>query len=285
MLEVGVKETTTTTGTGTVTLSAVSNCVRVSQAFGIGDPVAYRLLSGDGAQEWGIGTVGAGNTLSRDNITATLVSGTFTKGGSAITLTGTSELIVTQHSRSPLLAVPEVRSTVATTTYMSPILSAGVVGSTIGLTADRLYAVPFVAPAYADLTGVGLVVTTLAAGTAHIGVAESSVVAGKYKPGRVLGQGTVGVGSTGIKVDTASYTPKLQAGHLYWMLMTCSSAATIRALASANLAPYLGLGSDALTPFTWLFTTQAGPIPSDVSSLTWALPTAGLTCPHLFFTT
>lgn len=284
MLDVGIKETTATTGTGTLTLNAVANRVRVSQAFGVGDPVSYMIKSGNGDLEWGVGTAGAGNTLSRDAILATLEGSTFTRNGSALSLTGTSELIVTEHSASPALAEPSVRTPVAGV-YISPLLAAGVVGSTIGLTADRLYAIPFVAPAYCDLTGLGLVVTTLAAGTAYIGVAESVRSGGTYKPGRLLGQGSVNVGSTGIKTDTASYAPKLLAGHLYWMLMTCSSAATIRALASANLAPILGIGPDALTPYTWMFVAQGGPIPADLSGLTWTLPTPGLTVPHLFFTT
>lgn len=284
MLDVGIKETTATTGAGAVTLSAVAGFVRVSDAFGVGDPVGYCLISGNGDKEWGIGTAGAGNTLSRDVIVATLVGATFTRGGSAIELTGTSDLIVTENSAAVANNNLRVR-TPAASAYVSPILEAGTASSTISLTANRLYAVPFYAPSHCDLTGVGLVVTTLAAGTAYIGVAESVRAGAAYKPGRLLGQGSVDVGSTGVKTDTASYAPNLQAGHLYWMLLTCTSAATIRALASANLVSSLGMGTDAITPYTWMYVAQAGPIPADLSGLTWQLPTAGATCPHLFFTT
>lgn len=284
MLDVGIKETTTTTGPGSVTLSAVAGFVRVSDAFGVGDVVSYCLVSGNGDKEWGVGSAGVGNTLSRDAVAATLVGATFTRGGSPIALTGTSELIVTEHSAAVANNNLRVRTPVASA-YMSPILESGTAGSTIGLTANRLYAVPFYAPSHCDLTGVGLVVTTLAAGTAYVGVAESVRVGGAYKPGRLLGQGSLDAGSTGIKTDTASYVPKLHAGHLYWMLLTCTSAASIRALASANLVSSLGIGTDALTPYTWMFVAQAGPIPADLSGLTWSLPTPGLTCPHLFFTT
>lgn len=287
MLDVGIKETTTTTGTGAVTLSAVPGFVRVSDAFGVGDPVSYCITSGND-REWGIGVVGAGNTMSRTEVIARLVSGVLTEdGATAINLTGTSEVVVTQHNASPAMAEPMVRTPVAAV-HLSTILKAGVVGSTIGLTANRLYAMPFVAPAFCAPTGYGLVVTTAVAGTAYVGVADSvGTRAGGYKPGRLIGYGSMSVGTTGIKTDTASTPPpRLKPGHLYWMLLTCSSAATIRALASANLPPVLGLSSaDALTPFTWIFASQAGPIPSDLSGITWVLPTSGLTAPHLFFTT
>jgi len=98
MLANGIKETTTTTGTDTVTLSAVIGFTRFANAFANGLSASYVICSGNN-WEWGIGTVGAGNTLARTVITATLVAGTYTaSGATAITLSGTSNVISVGHT-------------------------------------------------------------------------------------------------------------------------------------------------------------------------------------------
>lgn len=284
MLDVGIKESTSTAGSGAVTLSAVAGFVRVSDAFGVGDLVGYCLISGNGDKEWGIGKAGAGNTLSRDFISATLVGSVFDDTSpAAISLTGTSTLIVTEHNSSPSLSEPQVQVPFATQ-YFSPFVASNNGGGSLTLTASRLYAIPFVARSYSKLTGIGLVVTTLSAGTAWVGVAESVREAGGYRPGRLLGQGSVDVGSTGIKVDTASYAPALKPGHLYWMLMTCSSTPVIRGCAISALAPVMGIATDGINPWTWLFANQAGPIPSDLSAIGFSMATAATAAPHLLFT-
>lgn len=98
MLANGIKEETTTTGTGTVTLTSTTGMVRVSDVFGVGDLVSYSIKSGNN-WEWGIGTVGASNTLARTRPQATYASGTYSNDApSAITLAGTSEVYCTPHS-------------------------------------------------------------------------------------------------------------------------------------------------------------------------------------------
>jgi hypothetical protein len=85
-----VKETTATTGTGTITLAGASTGYRTfSSAFSTGSKVYYALVSGS-AWETGVGTyTTSGNTLSRDSIISS------SNSGSAITLTGTSDVFVT----------------------------------------------------------------------------------------------------------------------------------------------------------------------------------------------
>lgn len=91
----GVKETTTTVGTGTMTLVAVTGFARFSAAFSNGTLVPYAIKDGDN-WEWGVGTVGASNTLARTTVQSKLVSGTFTQGGTtAITLSGSAEVLCT----------------------------------------------------------------------------------------------------------------------------------------------------------------------------------------------
>ena len=99
MLANGIKETTATTGTGTVTLAAVAGYARFSGGFAVGLPGSYAIKDGSN-WEWGVGTVGAGNTLARTTITATLVDGTYIgSGATAITLaSGAADVICTDHT-------------------------------------------------------------------------------------------------------------------------------------------------------------------------------------------
>jgi hypothetical protein len=64
--------------------------------------MSYSLQDGNN-REWGIGTVAAGNVLNRTTITGTLVAGTYTTGGAALTLSGgTSLLECVEHEGSAL---------------------------------------------------------------------------------------------------------------------------------------------------------------------------------------
>lgn len=286
MLDVGIKETTTTTGTGTVTLSAETNFVRVSQAFSVGDPVSYCLVSGNGDKEWGIGKAGASNTLSRDFVEATLVGTTFNNvNPTAISLTGTSALSVVQHSDSNAGDVAIVSMPFGTQ-YLCPYASNAANLGTLVLTADRLFAIPYLPSVCANaFTGMGMIVTTAVAGTAYIGVAESARDAGGgWRPGRVLGQsGAISVGTTGDKLDT-SFWPNHKAGHIYWMLMTCSSAATVRAMPANGISCPTGFGTGGTGGRPYIYAAQPGPIPSDLSATSFTLGAAATSAPFIFFT-
>lgn len=281
MLDVGIKETTTTTGTGTVTLSAVSNFVRVSDAFGVGDMVSYCLTSGNGDKEWGIGRAAASNTFSRDFVKSTLVGTTFTSSGaSAISLTGTSTLIVTQTDTVHAGGELQIGTSIGTM-YFSPAQVNLTTISTGAAVADRLYAVPFTSTFAGGISGAGIIVTTAVAGSAYVGVAESYRDSNGWRPGRLIGQtSALDLSTTGTKVDT-SFTPKMKAGHIYWMLLTCSSAATIRFISTSNARNMLGFESSGQGK-TYIYATQAGPIPSDLSSTSFAYAT-NTNIPFAFF--
>lgn len=91
-----VKETTTTSGTGTLTLTAVTGWARFADAYANGDVVPYAIRNGNN-REVGWGTVGAGNTLARTTVLATLVAGVYddtapaalTLAGESVVFTGT----------------------------------------------------------------------------------------------------------------------------------------------------------------------------------------------------
>lgn len=84
-----VQEVTTTTGTGTVTLAGAVAGFQTFAAIGDGNTTYYAITSGN---DWevGLGTYTAsGTTLSRDTILES------SNSGSAITLSGTSNVFVT----------------------------------------------------------------------------------------------------------------------------------------------------------------------------------------------
>ena len=84
-----VQEVTTTTGTGTVTLAGAVTGFQTFSVIGDGNTTYYAITSGNN-WEVGIGTYTAsGTTLSRDTILES------SNAGSAITLSGTSNVFVT----------------------------------------------------------------------------------------------------------------------------------------------------------------------------------------------
>lgn len=213
MLGYGIKETTTTTGAGTLTLSAVSGFAQFANVFAIGTPVYYSLLNSSGQPiECGIGTVGAGNTLSRDRILATFNGGTYNDlTASAVSLSGTTTVICTGLASSAPLAIPNI-NTVITTGGATPqrlvmdsrinTNSASSTGFTMA--ANTLYLVHFYLSVDCIATGIALRIGT--------GVSGKSIIAGIYQldyrghPAKVLGQTASTAAATSGVNWSASFT-------------------------------------------------------------------------------
>lgn len=149
----GVYETTTTSGTGTVTLSAVTGRPRFSSVAAVGDLVPYAMKDGNN-WEWGMGTVSATNTLARSVILATYVSGTYDNTSpTAITLSGgTVDVYLAPVAEAISPGMPVVSSAYGRKGVFSPAWST-YPSSTQGLTADRLYLMPFKVDSAYDVNG------------------------------------------------------------------------------------------------------------------------------------
>jgi hypothetical protein len=98
MLGNWIRQHTTTSGTGNLTLTSITGFdVFSDQFFPSSVPEIFRYIINDGNNwESGRGHLSASNTLVRDRVDATFVSGTYTSqtgSGTAITLVGTSNLI------------------------------------------------------------------------------------------------------------------------------------------------------------------------------------------------
>ncbi|MEJ5199913.1 MAG: hypothetical protein WHX53_13400 [Anaerolineae bacterium] len=129
--------------------------------------------------------------------------------------------------------------------------------TTLALTASRQYFIPLVVPRNVTLTGLRILVTTAATGTASIGIYGNTVVSGDDAPGTLLASVTgLDTGTTGGKTGTLNYT--LQAGTLYWASMIASAAATIRALAVASRGAELGRTANNTTVTSYLYAAGSG---------------------------
>lgn len=235
MIDVGIKETTATTGTGTVTLAAVVNHARVSQAFGVDSLVSYCLISGNGDKEWGIGTVGAGNTLARSIISATLIGTTYTKNGSAISLTGTSDLIVTENGASVASGALYLKTPGGAAGWFCPyMVSAGSL-NTFTLSSNRVVYIPFqMQAALFAITVLGLEVTTLVAGsTVQLALYDSAIVSGVVVPGVRIENSTFDSSTTGVKTSAINFTPR--PGAVYWIAVSSAFSPVIRGISAAGV--------------------------------------------------
>jgi hypothetical protein len=158
----GIYETTTTSGTGTVTLSSVTGRPRFDN-FTTNLLVPYAMKDGNN-REWGIGTVGASNTLARTVVLATLVSGTYDDtSATAITLSGGTVDVWC----APLgEMLPQGMVGVATNSSRKALYSSHQTlypNTTLSLTADRLYIIPFKLDQSAEINGFLLDMNTNAA--------------------------------------------------------------------------------------------------------------------------
>jgi len=221
MLANGVKETTATTGTGTVTLSAAPGFVRFSQAFVVGEVVSYAIQDGNN-REWGIGTIGASNTLTRNTVTATLVSGTYTADGSAtaITLSGSgAEVICTPHAGFKYEPVPVVTDTTRNKTFLGVTQNGSAFGTAV-TSSGRSTAMPFWIPRAVKMTELACETT--------VGLESDFVDVGIYAnkpdydhPGKLLwsavSDAAFATDTAAIKVKTISPGLVLNPG-LYWIV-------------------------------------------------------------------
>lgn len=140
----GIHETTTTAGTGDVTLASVSNSPRVSDMLGVGSLGNYYMKDANGNKEWGVGKVGASNTLIRLRPTKTIVGGSVNKvSPSAISLSGgTTDVYISPISGAHSVTMRRLATNSGRKGAYSPHIIDNP-SSTLVLTADRLYIFPY----------------------------------------------------------------------------------------------------------------------------------------------
>lgn len=244
MLANGVKETTATTGTGTLTLSAVTGYVRVAQAFAVGARLVYAMKDGDN-WEWGIGTVGAANTLERTLINATYVSGTYTSvGAAAITLaSGAAEVYVEQTASSIFVPGGKPSFDYLNNKYVCDAMcGAGV--ATVVLAANKIWVSAFTILAPVVATGMGIEVTTAAAGSIMLGLYKASTSTQSIDlVAQIATQ--IDSGTTGIKTSAFSANVFVPAGE-YFVVCLSSAAPTVRRTNASSPGSMMQAGTAAV---------------------------------------
>jgi hypothetical protein len=280
MLDVGIRESTATTGTGSLTLVEEAGFVRISEAFTAGDLVSYLITSGND-REWGIGTLEGGGTFARTFVSASLVSGTFSRANTPITLAGTSYIVCTAHPGGMYGGISGFISHGLTARYVPHAVN-GTALTTLGMTANRGYFMPFI-PVHCpkEFGSLGIEVTTLTAGTAYVALFETSIASGNYRPGRRLYQtGALDTGTTGEKL-TGSLAIRLRPGTLYWIAVTASSTCTMRAVGVGGINALLGFSNATTTSRSHIYATQSGAFGTDASGLTYTIATGNAPAPLL----
>lgn len=242
MLANGVKETTTTTGTGTVTLSAVTGFPRFSSVLSVGQFVDYAIQDGNN-WEWGVGKIGASNTLERTLVTATYSSGTYSKNpATPLSLSGSATVMCTITAETGGIGRGGGSLNRTPQTVLSGHMVKNAAGSsTTGYTltgANRLHWFPFVWPSGIDrfATGVRLNVFTAAGTKMRIAIVEPG---NPMSASRIVAQtGDIATATTGIK--TASFAdPVALPLARYYLGVLCDGAPVLLAAQAGLMDPYI----------------------------------------------
>jgi hypothetical protein len=108
--------------------------------------------------------------------------------------------------------------------------------TTLALTANNQYFLPFYVPVYRSIQSLGFEVTTAASsGTAAVGIYNTQIVSGIAMPNQLLASITgMTITTTGIKTATGSSSPliTLRTGVLYWASIYVTAGVTVRACVS-----------------------------------------------------
>lgn len=222
-----INQTTTTTGTGALTLATVSGYPPASSQFAQDERFQYAILDdATGAPlERGIGYLNGTGELVREKPLAAMSAGTYSGANvSALSLAaGTKRVICSPAAQAVLGTLPGAWLPSGGTRGYG---DAGVVAatSTLALTVDRAYAMPFVAAVDADVDALAINVTTLAAGaTGKLAIFSYGL---DGLPGVMLAEGSViDLSTTGEKYST--FTRMRPPPRFFACLLTTGAAATV----------------------------------------------------------
>jgi hypothetical protein len=141
--------------------------------------------------------------------------------------------------------------------YTSP--TTGTALTTGVVTANRLYAIPFVTPKGITVDRIGINVTTLVVGVAMLGIYADN---GIYPGSLLLNAGVVSTGATGVQSITISQA--LSANTLYWLVLVANAAPTLRAFDVGSMVSILGYANTLPTaPNASLYVAFTyGPLPA-----------------------
>lgn len=259
-----VKETTTTTGTGTLTLAAITGFPRFSEAFATNDLVCYAILTSDTPPrplEWGIGTMGASNTLARTSVLGTYASNVLnTNNPTAVSLTsGTYNVICAEAMGGSVPGLPTVDTANGSLGAFVPF--PWVAGASALVTvADRMYIANFRISSHRRVTAFKMRVSSPVSGQCRMGLYR---VGSNGKPAELIAQSAdISTGASGVITWTLS-TPKIfPAGWYYFAFATKGVAPSVNTAAfPAQCIPaetLVGVDATAVTGVTHKYAALTG---------------------------
>jgi hypothetical protein len=149
--------------------------------------------------------------------------------------------------------------------------------TTLALTINRLYAIPFMVSETKTISRIAIHVTTLgASASARLGIYQDN---GSIYPGSLVSDcGTVSMTSTGLK-EITGLNISLTANTLYWLALVCNVAATVTACAVVYLNALLGYPTTSLNTVgfasyyvAFTYATLPTPYPSSATLSNTAFP-------------
>lgn len=277
-----VKQTTTTTGTGTIDLSAsaAAGHIKFMDAFETGDFVNYVIEDGD---DWEIGagtiTDAATDTLSRDYIYETLVSGTYTKtidgGGTAITLaSGTKDVFVAPTTRSipaPKLVIPpDPLGLSATDGALSANGSHGGNNTRITSVANELLLTPIFVTAARKFSQIGLRVSTADGGDPDTRVAIYELKADGQPGDTIVESGDLDVSATGLTFSSAFTQDLILPPGLYFgAFLSASSSLAVFGVGRDRFNDFIGIDQFGVFQISAVKSQTAGTFPSEPTGFSY----------------
>lgn len=261
MLANWVKETTTTFGTGPLTLSAIAGFPRFSEAFAVSELCSYAILTSNASPqplEWGIGTIGAGNSLSRSVVLGTYAANTLnTTNPTAVNLvSGTYNVICTAAMGGSVPGLLGVDSTNGSSGAFAPYpwtLAAS--PSSLAVTADRLYLSNFRMGTPRRLSAVKMRVSTGGVGSCRLGIYKANI---DGTPGSLLyASDDITVPASGVMTWTLASAKIVPPGWYFMAFATKGVAPTFNLFGTSPFVAETLVGSDgtAVTPVTFKYAT------------------------------
>lgn len=131
------------------------------------------------------------------------------------------------------------------------------------MTSGRLYAAQFLCQRPCTVSGLGINVTTLAAGNARIGIYETVSATDTYPGSLIVDGGEVDTGSTGLK--SVSPAQVLKGNKLYWLSVLFSATPTVSGVSA--YINNIGVNESGVAIFNSVFVAQSyGALPSTFPS-------------------
>lgn len=141
--------------------------------------------------------------------------------------------------------------------YVIPYVIGSTALTTLALTFNRIYWIPFVVKNPVNITEIAINITTASAGNHQIGIYNANNL---LQPNQLIFSTTFNAGIIGIKAYVFTTPLKLQKG-IYWFAWWAGSAATVRAVPVASCksfgSPSLGAGN-----ITGWYTSSTTGLPS-----------------------